>query len=73
VAVVCENSLESHISKQNCTDIKRAISQLVDEFPKEGFTPKLVDFYWAKGVAIMVCHYETTKDWLAARVSTLVA
>jgi len=73
VVVVCENYLESQISKENFTDIQRAISQLVDELPEEGFTPKLVDFYWAKGAAIMVCHDEMTKDWLAARVSTPVA
>jgi hypothetical protein len=40
---------------------------------KRGFTPRLVDSYWAKGAAIMVCHDESTKDWLAARVLTLVA
>ena len=35
--------------------------------------PRLVDSYWAKGTAIMVCHDESTKDWLPARVPTLAA
>ena len=72
VTVVCENYPESQIAKENFTDIQRAIGRLVDELPEEGFTPRLVDSYWAKGAAIMVCHDELTKDWLAARVPTLV-
>ena len=59
--------------KKNFTDIQRAIGRLLDELPEEGFTPRLVDSYWAKGAAIMVCHDEVTKDWLASRVSTLMA
>ena len=62
MAVVCENYPESRISKENFTDIQRAIGQLVDELPEEGFTLRLVDSYWAKGAAIMVCHDELTKD-----------
>ena len=73
VGVVCKNYPESQISKENFTDSQRAISRLVDELPKEGFTPRLADSYWAKGAAIMVCHDKLTKDWLAARVPTLVA
>jgi hypothetical protein len=38
------------------------------ELPEEEFTPRLVNLYWAKGAAVMVCHNELTKDWLAARV-----
>jgi len=49
VAVVCENYPESQISKENFTDIQRAICRLVDELPEEGFSPSLVDYYWAKG------------------------
>ena len=72
MAVISENYPESQIAKENFTDIQRAIGRLVDELPEEGFTPRLVDSYWAKGAAIMVCHDELTKDWLAARVPTLV-
>jgi len=45
----------------------------VDGLPEEGVTPRLVNSYWPKGAAIMVCQYEETRDWLAARVPTLVA
>ena len=62
MAVVCEDYPESQISKENYTDIYRAIGWLVDELPEEGLTPRLVDSYWAKGAAIMVCHDESTKD-----------
>ena len=60
------------ISRENFADIQQAIGRLVDELPEEGFTPRLVYSYWAKGAAIMVCHDELIKDWLAARVPTLV-
>jgi hypothetical protein len=73
VAVVGEDYPGIQISRKNFADIQRAIGQLVDELPEEGFTPRLVDSYWAKGAAIMVCHRELTKDWLAANVPTLVA
>jgi len=73
VVVVCEDYPESQISKDNFLDIQWAISPLVDELPEEGLTPRLVDSYWAKGAAIMVCHDESTKDRLAARVPTLAA
>jgi len=73
VAVVCEDYLESQISKENFTDIQRAIGRLVDELPEEGLTSRLVDSYWAKGVAIMVCHNQATKDWWTAMVHTLTA
>ena len=73
MVVVCENYPESQISKGNFSDIWQAIGWLVDELPEEGFTPRLADSYWVKGAAIMVCYDELTKDWLAARVPTLVA
>ena len=73
MAVVSENYPESQISKENFADIQRAFSWLVDELPEEGFNPRLVDSYWAKGAAIMVCLDESTKDWLAAQVTNLVA
>jgi hypothetical protein len=73
VAVICENYLGTQISRENFLDIQWAIGRLVDELSEEGFMPKLVDSYWAKGAAVMVCHDEQTKDWLAARVPTLAA
>ena len=71
MAVVCEDYLESQISKENFTAIQWAIGRLVDELPEEGLTPRLVDSYWAKGANVMVCYDEATKDWLPARVPAL--
>jgi len=73
VVVVHKNYPESQISKENLVDIQWAIVQLADELPEEGFTPRPVDSYWAKGAAIIVCHDEMTKDWLDARVPILAA
>jgi hypothetical protein len=73
VAVICEDYPGNQISRDNFLDIQRAVGRLVDELPEEGFLPKLVDSDWAKGAAIMVCHDEQTKDWLAARAPTLEA
>jgi len=73
VAVVSDNYTESQISKENFSDIQKAIGRLTDELPGEGLTPKLVDSYWAKEAAVMVCHDESTKNWFPARVPTLVA
>jgi hypothetical protein len=73
VAIVCEDYLGTQISKENFVDVQQAISRLVNGLPEEGFTPRLVDSYWAEGAAIMVCQNEENSDWLAARVPTLVA
>jgi len=73
VAVVCDNYPESQISKKNFRDIQRVIGRLLDKLPEEGFTPRLVDSFWAKGAAIMVCHNEVTKNWSASGVPNLVA
>ena len=59
--------------QKNLTNIQRVIGRLLDGLREEGFTPKLVDSYSAKGAAIMVCQDELTKDWLAARVHSLAA
>jgi len=70
MAIVCEGYLGVQLSRENFVVIHRAIGGLVDGLPEEGFTLRLVDSYWAKGAAIMVCQYEETRDWLAARVPT---
>jgi hypothetical protein len=62
VAVVSDDYPRSSISRENFLDIQRAIGRLLDELPEDGFTPRLVDSYWTKGVAIMVCHDEATRD-----------
>jgi hypothetical protein len=61
VAVVCEDYPEVQISRDNFVYIQRAIDRLVDELPEEGFTPRLVDTYWSKGAAIMVCQDTETR------------
>jgi hypothetical protein len=43
------------ISKGNFAEIQRAIRLLVGVVPEEGYNPGLVDTYWAKGAAIMIC------------------
>jgi hypothetical protein len=60
-------------SPEKTVGIQQATGGLVDGLPEEGFTPRLVDSYWTKGAAIMVCQDEETRDWIAARVTTLVA
>ena len=73
MAVVNEDFPESQICRDDFVEIQRAIGRLVDELPDEGFTPRLVNSYRVKGAAIIVCQYESTRDWLAARVPTLAA
>jgi hypothetical protein len=73
LAVVCENYPRAQISRDNFVDIQRAIGRLVDELPEEGFTPRLVDTYWSKGAAIMVCQDTDTKDWLERQVPNMAA
>ena len=73
IAVVCDDYPKTQVSSEHFVHIQRAIGWLVDELPEEGFTPRLADSYWLKGAAIMVCQDEMTRDWLAAKVPTLVA
>ena len=70
--IVCEDYPTGQISRDIFADIQTAIGQLVDGLPEEGFTPRLVDLYWSKGAAIMVCQDTETKDWLDSQVSTVV-
>ena len=65
-----EDYPRSQVSREHFVDIQRAIGRLVDELPDEGFTPRLADSYWAKGVAIMDV---PTVDWLTPKVPTLEA
>ena len=68
MAIVCEGYPEAQVSKDNFINIQRAISRLVDELPEEGFTPRLVDMFWTKGAAIVVCQDEETREWLAGHI-----
>ena len=71
MAIVCEGYLEAQVSKDNFHNIQRAIGGLVDELPEEGFTPKLVDMFWTKGAAVVICQDEEIRDWLASHIQTL--
>ena len=68
MAVVCEGYPRDQISRDNFIDIQRAIGRLVDGLPKEGLNPRLIDSYWSKGAAVMVCQDEPTRDWLADKI-----
>jgi hypothetical protein len=73
MAIVGDGYPGIQISRQNFADVQHAIRRLVDKLPEEGFSPSLVDSYWAKGAAIIICQDKETRDWLAARVHTQVA
>jgi hypothetical protein len=73
VAIVGEDYPGSQVSKENFVAIQKAVARLVDELPEERFTPGLVDSYWAKGAAIMVCQDEETCDWLTGSVPNMRA
>ena len=45
----------------------------MDELLEEGFTPRLLEMYWTKQAAVVVCQYEETRDWLASHIPTLRA
>ena len=62
MAIVCAVYLEVQVSKENLTNIEQAVGELVDMLPKEGFTPRLIDMYWTKGAAIVVCLDEETRN-----------
>jgi hypothetical protein len=68
MAIMCDGYPKVQVTKDDFEKIQRAIGGLVDGLPEEGFTPKLVDTYWAKGAAIVVCLDEETKDWLGREV-----
>ena len=73
MAFVCEGYPGDQISRDNFVDIQRATGRLVDGHPEEGFTPRLVDSYWAKEAAIMVCQDSDTKEWLESQTPTMEA
>ena len=45
----------------------------MNELFEEGFTPRLMEMYWTKQPAVVVCQYEETRDWLASHITTLRA
>jgi hypothetical protein len=73
MAIICDGYPKVQVSKENFVNIQRAIGGLVDWLPEEGFTPTLIDTYWAKGAAIVVCQDEETRDWLGSKVTKMNA
>jgi hypothetical protein len=68
MAIICDGYPKAQVTKDDFEKIQRANGGLVDGLPGEGFTPKLVNTYWAKGAATVVCLDEETKDWLGREV-----
>jgi hypothetical protein len=71
MAIVCNSYLEAWVSKENFVNIQLAIGGLVDGLPEEGFTPRLINTYCAKGTAIVAYQGEETQDWLGSNVLNL--
>jgi hypothetical protein len=68
MAIICDGYPKAQVTKDDFEKIQRAIGGLVDGLPEDGFTPKLVNTYWAKGATTAVCLHEETKAWLGTEV-----
>jgi hypothetical protein len=73
MAIVYDGYPEVQGSRENFINIQRGIGGLVDELPEEGFTPRLIDMYWTRGAAVVVCLDEGTREWVASKLPTLRA
>jgi len=73
MTIVCNVYVDVQVSKENLINIQQAIGGLVGAFPEEGFIPKLIGTYWAKGAAIVVCQDKETRDWLWSNVPVMKA
>jgi hypothetical protein len=67
-AIICDGYPKTQVTKDDFGQIQQVIGGLAYGLPEEEFTPKLVDTFWAKGTAIVVCLDEETKDWLGREV-----
>ena len=73
MSIVCDGYAEAQVSQENFFSIQRVINEIVDKLPERGFTHRLIDTYWAKGAAIVVCQGEETRDLLGSKVPTMSA
>jgi hypothetical protein len=73
MAIVCDDCPDVQVSREDFTNIPRAVSGLVDGYPEEGFTHRLIEMYWTKGVAIVVCLDEVTRGLLTSNIPNLRA
>jgi hypothetical protein len=68
MAIISDGYPKVQVSKDGFFKIQQAIGGLVvDGLPEEGFTPKLISTYWAKGAAIVVCLDERLKTGWAVK------
>lgn len=73
MAIICNGYPEVQVSKVKFVDIQQEIGGLINRLPQEGFTPMLIDTYWAKGAVIVVRQDEETRNWLSDNVPILRA
>jgi hypothetical protein len=62
LAILCDVSPAVQFSKETLTNIEQTVGGLVDMLPKDGFTPRLINMYWTKGAAIVLCQDEETRN-----------
>jgi hypothetical protein len=73
LVIVSEDYPGTQIPGEKFVDVQRAVGRLADELTEEGFTPQLLDTYWSKGAAIMMCQDQDTCDRFARLAPTLMA
>jgi hypothetical protein len=71
MATACNGYLKVHVSKEKFVNIQQVIGGLVDELPEEGFTPRLINTYWARGAAILVARTSRTRIGWVVRYQRL--
>jgi len=62
MAIVCDCHPEVQVPRENFVRLQRVIGGLVGELPEEGFIPSLINTYWTRGPAVVVCQDEGTRD-----------
>jgi hypothetical protein len=62
MTIVCDGYPEAQVSQENFLSIQWVNNGIVDKLLEVGFTHRLIDTYWAKGTAIVVCQDEETRD-----------
>jgi hypothetical protein len=73
MTIICNGCLDIQASKENLINIQQVNGGLVGVLPEEGFIPKLISSYWAKGAAIVVCQDKETQNWLQSNIPLMKA
>jgi hypothetical protein len=71
MAIACESYPVTKISKDNFAVIQNVVCRFVDGLPV--FTHSLVETYWAKVAAIVVCQNYEAREWLVWLVPSMTA